>query len=475
MRLPHSFGRYVLTKKLATGGMAEIYRAKYVGEGGFERKVAIKRLLPAWSADKDFITMLIDEAKALVHLQHKNIVQVLELGKEEESFFISMELIEGLDLGALLNRLIRDEIALPLKYCLYIICQILEALDFAHRQVGEDGKLLHIVHRDVSPPNVLLSWNGEVKVADFGIAKGEHRTYETQVAQVKGKYSYMSPEQASGQVVDRRTDIYAAGILLYELLTLKKLFDAPNDLEVIELVKHSLVPSEPISIFDPQLRKILLKTLCRERGERYQTAGEFLEALNQFTLKKGLSTSSFEFAQFLQTTFPNEAQRHEEEVEYEKNITAARPATRPFGKFTSVSLRLKNLNVALRGATVAALAGCIILPWGPALNTLNASAKTETKIETPEVRPVEVKADTQAASPAMINVNARPWGYVTIPGYTSNKETPVRNLKVKPGPQLVKIFYEPENRWLSAKVDAKSGETTNCFAQFGAHPQLQCK
>lgn len=464
MHLPHQFGRYVLTKKLAAGGMAEIYRAKYLGEGGFERNVAVKRLLPEWSADRDFITMLIDEAKALVRLQHKNIVQVLELGKEEDSFFISMELIEGLDLGSLFNRLLRDGIILPLKYSIYIICQILEALDFAHRQ-------LNIVHRDVSPPNVLLSWNGEVKVADFGIAKGEHRTYETQVTQVKGKYSYMSPEQASGQSVDQRTDIYAAGILLYEILAQRKLFDAPNDLEVIELVKRSEIPDGPLHEFEPELKDILLKALCLKREERYRTAGEFLKTLSEFALKKGLVATAYEFGQFLQSAFPAEAAHHEEDIEYEEKITAERPETKPFGRYTQIGLHLGSLNFALRSATATALAAFMLLPWGPAVSRLNASPKIE------ETGPVstETKAILQDAEPATFNINARPWGYVTIPGYTSHKETPVRNLKVEPGPQLVKIYYEPENRWLTAKVDARSGVATNCFASFGQNPTLTCK
>lgn len=465
MRLPYRFGRYILTKKLATGGMAEIYRAKYLGEGGFEKKVAIKRLLPAWSADKDFVTMLIDEAKALVHLQHHNIVQVLELGKEEESFFISMELIEGLDLGSLFRRMTRDGVVLPLKFAIFIICQVLEALDFAHKQ-------LNIVHRDVSPPNVLLSWNGDVKVADFGIAKGAHRTYETVVTQVKGKYSYMSPEQASGQAVDQRTDIYAAGILLYELLARKKLYDAPNDLEVIELVKRSSI--QPLTEIDGELNAVIAKALQKERESRYQTSGEFLAALNRYARKQGLVVTAFEFGQFLQETFPNEAAQHEEDNEYEKNIdiTAVRAKTTPFGKVTQFGIKFEGR--ANRIATGVALILCVLLPWGPILKSLDASIKTETPPPIPQPPPV-AKITPAEPEGALINVNARPWGYVTIPGYTSKRETPVRNLKVKPGAQLVKVYYEPEDQWVTSKVDAKAGVVSNCYAVFGTNPSLTCK
>jgi serine/threonine protein kinase len=469
MRLPHRFGRYVLTKKLATGGMAEIYRAKYLGEGGFEKNVAIKRLLPAWSADKDFVTMLIDEAKALVHLQHHNIVQVMELGKEEESFFISMELIEGLDLGALFRRMITEGIVLPLRYTIYILCQILEALDFAHKQAGPDGKILNIVHRDISPPNVLLSWSGEVKVADFGIAKGAHRTYETTVTQVKGKYSYMSPEQATGQVVDHRTDIYAAGILFYELIARRKLFDAPNDLEVIELVKRSEIP--PLTEIEPELKKIISRSLKKNRDERYQTAAEFLEGLNQYALKNGLVATGFEFGQFLRETFPNEAARHEEDNVAEKSIvvTSVPLKTRPFGRITQFRIDESIVRIANRIAAFAATAMFAFIPWGPKLMPQEPAAK----IEIPP--PAPVAAVQILPESALINVNARPWGYVTIPGYVQKKETPVRSLKIKTGPQTVKVYYEPENQWVTAKVDAKSGGVTNCFASFGQNPTLTCK
>lgn len=471
MRLPHRFGRYVLTKKLATGGMAEIYRAKYLGEGGFEKKVAIKRLLPAWSADKDFVTMLIDEAKALVNLQHHNIVGVLELGKEEESFFISMELIEGMDLGSLFRRMIADGIVLSLKYTIYILCQILEALDFAHKQAGPDGKFLNIVHRDISPPNVLLSWSGEVKVADFGIAKGAHRTYETTVTQVKGKYSYMSPEQATGQAVDHRTDIYAAGILLYELIARKKLYDAPNDLEVIELVKRSEIP--PLAGIEPELERIVSRSLEKNLDERFQTAAEFLEALNRYTLKNGLVATGFEFGQFLRETFPNEAARHEEENIAEKSIvvTSVPPKTRPFGKITRFKFDIAAAGIANRLATFAATAVFVFIPWGPRL----VAQEPRAMIEAPPSPPAQTATVQPLPESALINVNARPWGYVTIPGYVQKKETPVRSLKIKAGPQTVKVYYEPGNQWVTAKVDAKNGGVTNCFASFGQDPTLTCK
>jgi len=485
MRLPYRFGRYILLKKLATGGMAEIYRAKYIGEGGFEKWVAIKRLLPVWSSDRDFIMMLIDEAKALVHLQHKNIVQVLELGKEEESFFISMELIDGLDLGCFFSHILKNNIAIPLKHKIYILCQILEALDFAHRQAGTDGKSLNIVHRDVSPQNVLLSWNGDVKVADFGIAKGTHRSYETTVTQVKGKYSYMSPEQASGKPVDQRTDIYAAGILLYELLSCRRLYDAPNDLEVIELVKKSRLPLKPLEGIEPGLKKIMLRALERDMEKRYQTAALFLADLNQYAMKRGLLTTGLEFGQFLRKTFPSEVERHEEENAVQYKIgTAAKQKTRPFGKVTQFGLRLGRAGISVRSGMMATIIACLFLPWTPQAGRLvaPASAPVEEKkliSHAIDIKPSNSDAISKKAKEelqtALINVHARPWGYVTIPGYASQRETPVQNLKVTPGNHLVKVYYEPANQWVSAKIETKSAVTTNCLAIFGEYPSIKCK
>lgn len=482
MRLPHRFGRYVLTKKLATGGMAEIYRAKYIGEGGFEKTVAIKRLLPAVSVDRDFVTMLIDEAKALVHLQHKNIVQVLELGKEEQSFFISMELIEGLDLRCFFTKIIRDMIDVPTKYFVYIIGQILEALDFAHRQTSSDGRLLNIVHRDVSPQNVLLSWNGDVKVADFGIAKGAHRTYETTVTQVKGKYSYMSPEQASGQPVDSRTDIYAAGILLYELLTRRRLYDAPNDLEVIELVKRSKQPLESLKGLDFELKEILLKALKREKEKRYQTAQEFLAELNEYAFKHGQVTTVYEFGQFLRASFPAEAARHEEEstLEIKKTTTSARAKTRPFGKITQLGIKVGRASLSLRSGMMATLFACMFLPWAPQASHLSTSSPQIVQtLPIPEPKLTDgvqtISKPKEELLPATLSVQASPWGYVTVPGYAARTETPVRNLKVKPGTHLVKVYYEPADQWVTAKVETKSGASTNCLAVFGENPSLRCK
>ncbi|MFH1874827.1 MAG: serine/threonine-protein kinase [Pseudomonadota bacterium] len=464
MQLPYSFGKYVITRKLAKGGMAEIFRAKYLGEGGFEKTVAIKRLLSTWSADQNFITMLIDEAKVLVHLQHPNIVQIIELGKEGDNYFLSMELVDGLDLGRFFNRLVRDQISLPTKYTIYIISQILNALSFAH------GKSLNIVHRDISPPNVLLSWNGEVKVADFGIAKGAHRTYETAVAQAKGKYSYMSPEQAKGEAVDQTTDLYAVGILLYELLTGKRLFDGPSDLEVIEKVKKGCPNLDLLEIFDKDLPEIVGKALQKKSRQRYQSASIFLKELNNYAVKNNLVITAYDFGQFISQTFAQEIVEDEaEQSKAEETFKQTKPISES-QLFPSSGKKIKTFAVCL---------SFIFIPWYPYLPNIPTQPEPiVSKIIEPQVTmPKTVSPKTTPATPlpsALLSVQARPWGYITIPGFFNHKESPISNFKIKPGKYLVKVFYEPKNQWLSQEFETKNNVHTNCLAIFGNNPSLRC-
>lgn len=450
--------------------MAEIYRAKHICEGGFEKTVAIKKLLPNWSEDQNFITMLIDEAKALVHLQHPNIVQVIELGKDENCYFLSMELVDGIDLGKFFKRINKEGIDLPLKFIIYIISKILQALGFAHQQRGADGRFLDIVHRDISPPNVLLSWNGEIKVADFGIAKGTHRTYQTAIAQAKGKFSYMSPEQARGEVVDKRTDIYAVGILFYELLSKKRLFDAPSDLEVIELVKRASISLDLLNNIDDELKEIIKRALQRDKNKRYQSADDFLGDLSQFTQKHSLLTTGFEFGRYLKENFPQEFEKGEKEINTTEEIykkTKAFEKTPP--KNFHPKKKIKYLALGTAGLSIVAL--FLFFTQKPLVPPAAKTTAIETtpKINTPATNTI-AKDEF-----ALVNVQARPWGYATIPGYIKDEETPIKDLKVKPGPLLVKVFYEPENQWVEESIEAKKNAKIRCIATFGDKKEMKCE
>src|SRR4030095_2829840 len=206
---PTSFGRYLLLERLAVGGTAEIFKAKLIGGEGFEKTVAIKRILPHWSSNPNFIAMLIDEAKLMVRLNHERIVQVVELGKEGDSYYIAMEWVQGTDLRRLTDQ--AGNLVKPLtpEESTFLIAEVLRGLDAIHKQKDENKRNLAIVHRDISPQNILISNEGVVKIADFGIAHAASRSYETATGVLKGKFTYMSPEQARGAAIDARTDVFA--------------------------------------------------------------------------------------------------------------------------------------------------------------------------------------------------------------------------------------------------------------------------
>lgn len=290
--LPKPFGRYVLLNKLAMGGMAEIYKAKTYGVDGFEKQLAIKRILTNYSADKEFIHMLIDEAKLTVLLSHANIVQVFDLGKVGEDYFISMEYINGTNLRELVTRFGSTGEKFPEDIAVYIISEVCKGLDYAHRKTDSEGGHLHIVHRDISPQNILISYEGEVKIVDFGIAKAAMNVSHTSAGILKGKISYMSPEQALGKPIDHRTDIFSAGLVLYEMLTGQKLFVGDTQFEVLNLIRTKKITKEGLpETISPGLRTLLAKALHFSTRERYQSAGDF-----QLDLTKYLYSSYIDFS-----------------------------------------------------------------------------------------------------------------------------------------------------------------------------------
>ena len=266
--------RYELGERIGVGGMAEIFRGKATAGGGFEKPVAIKRILPHLSQDKRFVELLITEAKTLSQLRHRNVVQIYDVGLGDDGqYFLVMEYVDGVDLGRLYESLEQRSRRLPLDVALYITGEVCEALDHAHNARGEDGAALGLVHRDVSPSNVLLSRSGEVKLTDFGIAK---RTEEaTGHGGVRGKFAYISPEQAHNRRVDARSDVYSVGILLFELVTGHRLFSDLPDFDALRAVREGRLP-RPRDIdpgIDADLERIVLTGLAPRPEDRFPTAG----------------------------------------------------------------------------------------------------------------------------------------------------------------------------------------------------------
>ncbi len=307
---PKPFGKYLLIDKLATGGMAEIYKAKTFGVDGFEKLLAIKRILPHCSSDKEFITMLIDEAKLSVLLSHTNIVQVYDLGKVGEDYFISMEYINGINLREVLSRASEAGEKFTEEIVVYIMSEVCKGLDYAHSKKDTEGKPLNIIHRDISPQNILISFEGEVKIVDFGIAKAAMNISHTMAGILKGKISYMSPEQALGKPIDHRTDVFSAGLMLYELLTGQKLFTGDTQFEVLKKIRTTRLTEKSFSATMPEsLRKILAKALAYSIKDRYPTGGDFQIDLTRYLYSTYVDFTPRKLSQLMNGLFAPEIEK----------------------------------------------------------------------------------------------------------------------------------------------------------------------
>ena len=328
---PAPFGDYLLVDLIGTGGMADVFLANAYGAEGFERLVAIKCIQRHWLRDKRFIEMFIDEARLAVQLSNPNIAQVYELGTVDGQYYMAMEYVAGQSLANIFKELASRRVALPVAHAAYLITGVAAALDHAHRRCDTQGRPLKIVHRDVTPHNVLVSYDGAVKVVDFGIAKAENRLTKTEAGTLKGKFAYMSPENARGMPVDQRSDVFAAGILLWEALTGHKLFQADDDFETFDLVRAAVVdpPSKYVPALPSDLDRVALKALAPVPEERYQHASELIAALEPFLIHEYAVFGGAEMSSFMQEHFAaavvDEAQRRER-VE---QLSLPRPAHRP--------------------------------------------------------------------------------------------------------------------------------------------------
>ena len=319
---PERFGKYYLVDKLAVGGMAEIFKAKQFGEGGFEKLLVIKRILSHLSDEQDFIEMFFDEAKISSTLAHSNIIHVYDFGKIRSNYFIAMEYCEGKDLKTVMKKCQEIGRPLPVEYAVYIIHEVCKGLDYAHRKKDADNNDMNILHRDISPSNVMISYEeGKVKLADFGIAKAQNASYKTKAGVLKGKFEYMSPEQASGLQIDRRSDIFAVGICFYEILTRRRLFKTDADLKTLELIRNPLIP--PPSHLNPQVREeldgIVMKALARRAEDRYQEAWQLQHDLREFMRSSTPPTSpdliALSLANFMREIFDREIRQERERLE----------------------------------------------------------------------------------------------------------------------------------------------------------------
>lgn len=297
--------RYHLIRQLAKGGMGEIWLARATGAAGWQKPVVVKRVLPHLEDDPEFLTRFIDEARISASLSHSNIVPVFDLGEDDGMYFIAMEWVDGWDLRKLLRMLKGADELLPVRFALYVAAGIANGLAYAHRQTDESGVSLRIVHRDVSPSNVLISRSGEVKITDFGIASARERLGRTVTGQLRGKFAYMSPEQALGRPVDQRSDLFALGALLFEMLTGEKAFDGRSDIGTLERVRQGDRAVSTVEI-RPDLLAIVDRALSVSPDERFQSAEDLADALQALLHEEDEPVTARGFTSFLTQTFASD-------------------------------------------------------------------------------------------------------------------------------------------------------------------------
>ena len=296
--------RYTISERLDQGGMAEVFIGVAESLQGFKKNVAIKRILPSLTKNDKFVSMFLDEAKLSLHLQHANIVQVFDIGVTENTYFLVMEYVNGCNLKSLIEYLNKRNRRVSTAQAIYITLECCKALSYAHHVESGDGAPLNIVHRDVSPPNILLSRMGEVKLVDFGLAKANSQLETTDPGIVKGKFSYLSPEAASGLEVDSRADIFALGIILWELFTGRRLFYGDTDYQTVQMVRQAKIPSIPAlnPEIDRELEGLVLQALARDPAQRFQQAADLGDALAQYLFGHRMKVTARDIAGLVQET-----------------------------------------------------------------------------------------------------------------------------------------------------------------------------
>ena len=305
-------GKYLLLDKLAVGGMAELYRAMITGVQGFEKLIAVKKILPHLATEEELVRSFIDEAKLAALLHHQNIVQIYDFGSLEDTYFIAMEYLLGKDCRILQNRAKEKNMPLSLSMALLIVSRICAGLDYAHKIKDFHGRPLNIIHRDISPQNILITYEGEIKIVDFGIAKAATQTTMTQMGMIKGKVAYMSPEQSVGKAIDKRSDIFSCGILLYEMITGHKMFYG-DTMHILSKVREAdfVKPEELNKDIPEEVLKVIYRALQKEPDDRYPSCGDMLTDLEDCMHQLSLHPTTHALAQYMKDIFSDEISAEE--------------------------------------------------------------------------------------------------------------------------------------------------------------------
>jgi serine/threonine protein kinase len=507
-------GRYTLVHRLGKGGMGEVFLAKSTGARGFEKLVAIKRILPQYSANRHVVNMLVDEARISVLLNHPNVVQVLELDEDNGSHFIVMEYVDGHALSRLTRRLKKRGERVDPLIASYIVMQVLEGLQAAHTQKDGSGQLAGIIHRDISPQNVLLSMDGQVKVIDFGIARARDRLEATRGSQVKGKLRYMAPEQIKPSLageagIDHRVDVFAAGIVLFELMAMRNRFVGQNDIDIIDAILEEETPDlRAEGLVDDELQAILDKALHKERRARYKDAGQFATALRSYLYARDPGFSSERVARLMRGCFGGPDGEGEEllpdpdertpppraRARPQSKNTRARPLAKvpdepePDEEETRTQLRPlppsaprprrrrspKHLVAALLGAVlgIGALVGVVVgVREAMKPRALVVSAGDDSDPGNPP-GPGPVPARTPGPAPTATTTPAPPPSSGLV-DHGGGRELVV---VASPPSTRISLAYQPDPKFVSpARLKVQPGETVELYMEAEGHEPLRTK
>ncbi len=462
--------------------MAEVFRAKSFGVEGFERIVAIKRILPQMAEDEEFIKMFKDEARIASQLTHQNIVQIYELGKHDDQYFISMDYVAGRDLRLMLDRFKRQRKLMPAPMACFLISKVAEALDYAHRKKSPTGKELKIIHRDVSPQNVIISYEGEVKLCDFGIAKAVTQSTRTQAGVLKGKFAYMSPEQVRGQTIDHRSDLFALGVIFFEMLTGERLFLGESDFSTLEAVRSARIPAPTRYNQDlpKKLEKIVMKMLAKDRRRRYQWASEIHGDLHEYLATSGQLFHSHHLLQFVQDAYRRDIELENQKLESFMRVKAPRrredsgrrryesdladlsdPGVSPFARASSGGSLESH---ELRGPSIVRRSG------QPGIDSHQGTHSSGTPIEDGIMAaPSVVEAHEEGTSTEDIASSVRP----TLQVDHADLDAPPQVHVLEGGPTLASDDFEAaeQGQRLHAEIQAAQAELIERLDAEGGHAE----
>ena len=495
-----AIGRYRLVRQLAVGGMAEIYLASATGAEGFSREVCLKLVARQYSADQEFRAMFANEALIAGRIRHKNIVAVFDFDHENDLYYIAMEYIEGRDLKAVMSKAAELSRPIPWPLCAKVACEAAQGLSAAHRFRMPDGARSPVVHRDVSPHNILLSFSGEVKVTDFGIAKLRTAASFTREGTIKGKLNYMSPEQAAGEELDPSSDVYSLGVVLWETLTGKRLFSGDSDIAVLRMVRQGKVepPSSKGVVVPATLEAVLMKALSKDRSARYRDGGELADALDGALLSCPHVASAENVATFMNALYPDQptgftptktdvmpdtppALELPKEQKVRKDIPAptltidGRKKGRKVSAFIVTGIGMATvaafalilflynspqsvhqpIAADMQAATDTGQGVCSISGAGTGCVAAATDAGTDTQKEVPDAGvAVMQKAEIRYGK---VSINANPWGVV----YFRGKElgtTPLNGVSLPEGVQRLTVRNPELGAARELKVNVKAGE-----------------